>query len=518
MQNYEKSVLFCLSPAPSNRIIIRAAAEMFRGGGDAKLVALFVETPDYVLLAQADKDRLKENMELAREAGAEVVIITGKNVPFEIAEYARSAGISRIVMGQSILTGSRLLPQPDLSEQLLQYLPEVELHVIPDGKKKAKFRMQREEQTGLRRIGIDLAVCLTVLAAATLLGTLFYRLGFTDSNIMMPYLLGALLISLGTSNLGYSLASAVAAVLLFNYFFVAPRFSLQVLEPGYPVTFLVMFLTSLITGTLANRLKRTAREAEQNAREKAEVNQQYENERMRSTLLRSISHDLRTPLTSISGNANNLLSHDDSFDPETRRELYQSIYEDSLWLNNMVENLLASTRLENGETRLQLSVEVIEDIIEETAEHVRSFSQGHSIVTEPSDDVLLVRADARLISQVLVNLLNNAIKYTPENSTIRIAARQEGNKVLVSVSDDGPGVPDSEKEKIFDMFYTGSNGISDGRRSLGFGLALCKTIVQAHGGTITLTDNQPHGSVFTFSLPAEEVPENGQDTDSGRGG
>ena len=100
-------------------------------------------------------------------------------------------------------------------------------------------------------------------------------------------------------------------------------------------------------------------------------------------------------------------------------------------------------------------------------------------------------------------------KYTPENSTIRIDAVQEGDKVLISVSDDGPGVPDSEKGKIFDMFYTGSNGVSDGRRSLGFGLALCKTIVQAHGGTITLTDNQPHGSVFTFSLPAEEVPGDG---------
>ena len=171
--------------------------------------------------------------------------------------------------------------------------------------------------------------------------------------------------------------------------------------------------------------------------------------------------------------------------------------------------MLASTRLENGEARLQLSVEVVEDIIEETAEHVRSFSQGHRIVTKTPDDVLLVRADARLISQVLVNLLNNAIKYTPENSTIRIGAVQEGDKVLISVSDDGPGVPDSEKGKIFDMFYTGSNGVSDGRRSLGFGLALCKTIVQAHGGTITLTDNQPHGSVFTFSLPAEEVPGDG---------
>ena len=281
MQSHEKSILFCLSPAPSNRMIIQAAADMFRGEGGAKLIALFVETPDFVLLAQADKDRLKENMELAREAGAEVVVVTGKNVPFEIAEYARSAGIRRIVMGQSILTGSRLLPRPDLSEQLMQYLPDVELHIIPDGKKKARFRMQREEKTGLQRIGTDLAVCLTVLTAATLLGMLFDRLGFTDSNIMMPYLLGALLISLGTSNLGYSLASAAAAVLLFNYFFVAPRFSLQVLEPGYPVTFVVMFLTSLITGTLASRLKKTAREAEQNAREKAEANQQYENERMR---------------------------------------------------------------------------------------------------------------------------------------------------------------------------------------------------------------------------------------------
>ena len=518
MQSNDKSVLFCLSPAPSNRMIIRAAADMFREDSDAKLVALFVETPDYVLLAQADKDRLKENMELAREAGAEVVVITGKNVPFQIAEYARDAGIRRIVMGQSILTGSRLLPHPDLSEELLRYLPEVELHVIPDSKKKARFRMQGEQQGGFRRVGIDLAVCLTVLTAATLLGALFYKLGFTDSNIMMPYLLGALLISIGTSNLGYSLASAVAAVLLFNYFFVAPRFSLQVLEPGYPVTFVVMFLTSLITGTLASRLKKTAREAEQNAREKAEANQQYENERMRSTLLRSISHDLRTPLTAISGNANNLLSHDESFDTETRLELYRSIYEDSLWLNNMVENLLASTRLENGESRLQLSIEVMEDIIEEAAEHVRSFSEGHRIVTETPDELLLVRADARLISQVLVNLLNNAVKYTPENSTICVSARAEGDMVYVSVSDDGPGVPDSEKGRVFDMFYTGSNGISDGRRSLGFGLALCKTIVEAHGGTIALTDNQPHGSVFTFSLPAEEVPENGQDTDSGRGG
>ncbi|MBO7421774.1 MAG: DUF4118 domain-containing protein, partial [Oscillospiraceae bacterium] len=479
MQSLNNGILFCLSPAPSNRMIIQAAADMFRGGGDAKLIALFVETPDFVLLAQADKDRLKENMELARETGAEVVVITGENVPFQIAEYARSAGIRRIVMGQSILTGSRLLPRPDLSEQLLQYLPDVELHIIPDGKKKAKFRMQREEKTGLQRIWTDFAVCLIVLTAATLLGTLFDRLGFTDSNIMMPYLLGALLISLGTSNLGCSLASAAAAVLLFNYFFVAPRFSLQVLEPGYPVTFVVMFLTSLITGTLAGRLKKTAREAEQNAREKAEANQQYENERMRSTLLRSISHDLRTPLTAISGNANNLLSHDDSFDAETRRELYQSIYEDSLWLNNMVENMLASTRLEHRAASLQLSVEVVEDIIEETAEHVRSFSQGHKIVTKTPDEVLLVRADARLISQVLVNLVNNAINYTGEDKQIFVTMETEEDFVKISIRDTGKGISEENIHQIFEKYYRAEKT----KREVvgtGLGLSIVRAVLKAH--------------------------------------
>lgn len=503
MQSRHQGVLFCLSSAPSNRIVIQAAADMYRGDG-AKLVGLFVETPGYKRLSKADQERLQENMAFAREVGAQVEVVRGEDVPSQIAEYARAAGIRRIVMGQSTLSGG-FFPQADFSEQLLQHLPEVELHIIPDGKKKARLRIQRQEEHSIRGIAADIVVSLAVLTAATLLGMLFDRMGFSDSNIMMPYLLGALLISIGTSHLGYSLVSAVAAVLLFNYFFVAPRFSLQVLESGYPVTFTVMFLTSLITGTLAARLKRTAREAEQNAREKAEANQQFENERTRSTLLRSVSHDLRTPLTSISGNASNLLSHGDGFDQETRRELYRSIYEDSLWLNNMVENLLASTRFENGQTRLQLSVEVIEDIMEEAADHVRPLSPEHHIVTEPDEDVLLVSADAKLITQVLVNLLNNAVKYTPAGSTISIMARKENDRVLVSVSDDGPGVPDADKERIFDMFYTGSNGVTDGRRSLGFGLALCKTIVQAHGGKISVSDNQPHGSVFTFSLPAEEV-------------
>ena len=356
---------------------------------------------------------------------------------------------------------------------------------------------------------LDLALSLFFLTLATLLGALFYRLGFSDSTIMMSYLLGVLMIAVGTSHRVYSLVCSVVSVLLFNYFFVDPRFSLKVLESGYPVVFLALFVTSFITSTLAVRLKDTAREAEENAREREAAAVQIENERLRSTLLRAISHDLRTPLTSISGNASNLLSHGDSFDEATRQSLYRTIYEDSLWLNHMVENLLASTRLENGEARLSFSTEVLEDILEEAASHVRAFSADHQILVEAPAELILVRADSRLIMQLLINLLNNAVKYTPEGSTVRITAEKRGGTAYVTVADNGPGVPDEDKPKIFDMFYTGDQSVSDGRRSLGFGLALCKTIVKAHGGEISVSDNIPHGAVFTFSLPAEEVPLNG---------
>ena len=129
----------------------------------------------------------------------------------------------------------------------------------------------------------------------------------------------------------------------------------------------------------------------------------------------------------------------------------------------------------------------------------------HHITVKHQDDLLLAKMDAKLIVQVIINLVDNAIKYTPRGSEIRISTFRKDNWAVISVSDDGPGISDENKKQIFDMFYTGSNRVADSRRSLGLGLSLCKSIINAHGGSISVSDNVPHGTVFTFTLPAEEV-------------
>ena len=242
-----------------------------------------------------------------------------------------------------------------------------------------------------------------------------------------------------------------------------------------------------------------------NAREKEEAAILAKNEQLRANLLRAISHDLRTPLTSISGNADNLLANYQKMDDDTRKRTFTDIYDDSMWLINLVENLLAVTRIEGGQVHLTQSVELMDEVITEALRHINRKSKEHTIRVSSSEELILARIDAKLIVQVIINLVDNAVKYTPAGSVIEIHTEKDAQQVIVSVSDNGPGIPDEQKPHIFDMFYSGANKVADSRRSLGLGLSLCKSIVTAHGGTISVTDNHPHGTVFTFTLPAGEV-------------
>ena len=248
-----------------------------------------------------------------------------------------------------------------------------------------------------------------------------------------------------------------------------------------------------------------ALENEKNAREKEAAAVLAESEQLRANLLRAISHDLRTPLTSISGNAAILMNNENHLDENTRQQLYSDMYEDSMWLINLVENLLSATRIEEGRMMLHTSTELLSDIIEEATRHIDRQISQHQISVELQDELMLVKADARLMVQVVINIVDNAIKYTPQGSRIKIITRKNQNMAEVLIADNGPGISEKEKEKIFDKFYCGEKKIIDNRRSLGLGLYLCKAIVEAHGGTISETDNQPQGSVFQFTLPLEEV-------------
>ena len=250
-----------------------------------------------------------------------------------------------------------------------------------------------------------------------------------------------------------------------------------------------------------------ALEKDHMTREKQRIEESARQEALRANLLRAISHDLRTPLTSISGNAAILLEDLGDLDDSRKKALYASIYDDAIWLNGLVENLLTITRTENGTVKLNLQSEMVSDAIEEALRHLDRNAARRKIVVALQDDLLMAKMDSALIVQVLINLINNAVKYTPENAGITIGAKPEGNMAVLWVEDEGQGIPEGDEDKVFELFYTGIKRSPDSRRGIGLGLALCRSIVQAHGGEIKVSNIQPHGARFLFTLPIAEVEE-----------
>ncbi|MBY0011940.1 sensor histidine kinase [Paenibacillus typhae] len=646
----EDHILVCISSAVSSKKVIRTAARMaeaFRGA----FTALYVETPRSKELTHKSKAELRENLRLAEQLGAQPATVYGDDIPGQIAEYAVSSRVTKIVIGRPRHGKKRWIAKTNIVDKLTELAPNIDVHIIPDTQP-ARYN---KFPSYLKPKGFsteDALKSLVILAACTLIGLWFKHLGFREANIITVYILGVLLNAIVTSGRLYSAANSILSVLVFNYLFTEPYYSLVAADTGYPVTFLVMLTASFISSTLAMRIKEQARQSAQKAyrtevlletsrklqqaegseaiiketavqmvklvdrtvifypagpegledpliyskpeaavaaseytgvnewavadwvyknnkragattdtfsaasclyhavragdtvfavagivmdreeplgifekslmiamlgecalalekellssRQK-EISIQIRQEQLRANLLRGISHDLRTPLTSISGNAGILLANPGVLSEAQKIGLYTDIYDDSMWLINLVENLLSITRIDNGSLNLYFQAELLEEVIAEALLHVNRSSAEHNILTKLEDELLMARMDSRLIIQVLINLVDNAIKYTQAGSTITVSAKRERDLVRVTVADDGPGIPEEAKTKLFDMFYTADNLRGDGRRGLGLGLSLCKSIVHAHGGTMEVTDNIPQGAIFSFTLQAEEV-------------
>lgn len=497
----------------------------------------------------------------------------------------------------------------------------------------------------------DIGKSIFILSITTLIGIFFQNQDLKEANIITIYILGVLITAVITSYRFFAIMTAGISVILFNFFFTMPKYTLQVYDTGYQITYYIMFISAFVTGSLAIKIKKQANNSAKNAeqtkilfetsqmlqkaegqeemmvttsnqlvrllertiifykinetvllepficlspletetkeeytteeekeiveqifqdtiqekegnvnkksskciyfiikskyhiygivgiairkdnlnsfehtmilsilgecalvfekelfnRKREEATMQAEKEKMRANLLRSISHDLRTPLTSISGNAGVLLNNGDTIHEAKKKQLYIDIYDDAMWLIDLVENLLFTTRIEDGVMNIQMEVELVEEVIAEALRHVDRKSVQHNIIVKQPEELILAKMDSKLIIQVIINIVNNAIKYTPIGSKIVISTIKQENQVIIEIKDNGNGIAPEQKETLFDVFFLKKSKVPDGHRGLGIGLALCKSIISAHNGTIIVKDNIPHGSIFQFTLQAEEV-------------
>ena len=482
--------------------------------------------------------------------------------------------------------------QKPIYQYLLENIEDINLIIVPVKENRIFKRLNNKSKLTLKSI----VTSILILFICTVVGFVFFDMGFHDSNIIMIYLIGVLLIALTTSNIICSVVSSIASVILFNFYFTLPILSLSFYDSAYLMTFVIMIIVAFLISTLMNKIQLTAasyanmanvsrilleknqlllkqqsvedifncgckqlsnlfnrdiayfpieKSSKQNPilfpkkenscckeflnaneigvakwvaingkhagattrylsgsksiyyavltddkiygvigiylgndvlesfdkrillailsemamcleniksnEEKNEAIIKVKKEQFRSDLLRSISHDLRTPLTSIYGNADVLLNDNGNLKNDKKNALYKNIYDDSLWLINLVENLLSITRIEDGSVKLRIEPEVIEDVIDESLSHVSRIKDNRKIKVNISDDFLMADMDARLIVQVLINLINNAIKYTEDESTISINAYQIKNNVYIEVCDNGSGIKDIDNNKNFEI-------------------------------------------------------------------
>ena len=235
-----------------------------------------------------------------------------------------------------------------------------------------------------------------------------------------------------------------------------------------------------------------------------EKNINIEREKLKTSLLRGISHDLRTPLTGIAGGAGFLSLNFSEIDKDTACSILKDIENDAIWLSEMVENLLNMTKIQDGKLTINKKKEVVDDIISEAVSKVIKRKEEHQVIIHKTDDILLVPMEGKLIIQVLVNLLDNAFKHSHPHSTVTLDIVDSKEKVIFRISDNDGGIKENDMDKIFENFYSANKEISDKKRGIGLGLSICKAIVNAHGGEIKAFNNNEGGATFEFTLPKKD--------------
>lgn len=338
----------------------------------------------------------------------------------------------------------------------------------------------------------DFAITLLIFVAAVLL-CITLNESTTESadsgHVTLIFVLAVAFVSRMTDGYFWGVLSSLVSVFFVNYYFTYPFHAFNFTLSGYPLTFFTMLAVSLSICASTTQAKQ-----QEALRAKAEQ------EALRANLLRAMSHDIRTPLTSIIGASSTLLEQDAILDSEQKKALLGDISEDAHWLVRVVENLLSITRI-SGQTAILKEEELIEDVMAETVQKFRKSYPAVSVEVSVPTEPLLIPMDATLIAQVMFNLMENAAIHGGSTTQICLSAEMQPAFSIISVRDNGSGIPAEKLETLFSAAYGSfGSGSADAKRNMGIGLSVCRSIIRAHGGELSAR-NLSCGAEFTFTLP-----------------
>ena len=343
-----------------------------------------------------------------------------------------------------------------------------------------------------KRAFIDLGIFLLVMGAAVLLSLTLAQVD-NDNNpfAMAVFILAVALIARFTTGYLWGVVASLVGTFCVNYIFTYPFWAFDVTYPGYPLTISVMLIVSMLISTLTSR-----------AKQQEQLRLEMERERMHADLLRAISHDLRTPLAAILGAGSSL--KEQALSPQDQRTLVDGICQDAEWLVRVTENLLSVTRV-TGETSLQKKEEVLEEIVGSALLKYHRNANALPVTVVGPEEILLVPMDAMLIEQVLVNLFDNVSDHGQHASRIWLTIAKAEKGAVLTVEDDGKGFSAGLLPHVLDGLFFEERPRPDGRRGMGIGLSVCRSIVRAHGGELTVGKSQAHGgALVSFYLPWQE--------------
>lgn len=341
----------------------------------------------------------------------------------------------------------------------------------------------------------DLTITLVCLTVTFCLSLTIDNLFQTRSLIPTLFVLGVFLISMTTKGYFWGISSSLISVLAVNFAFTFPDFEFNFSIPENLVSAIIMLIITTATSALTTRVKNLER-----------IKADSEREKMRANLLRAVSHDLRTPLTTITGSTSAIIDNYDRFPKEQQMKLLGGIREDAQWLMRMVENLLSVTRIDGEGVRLIKTETVLEELIDAVLVKFRKSYPRQEVEVSIPEDFIAIPMDGVLIQQVLVNLLENAVEHAVGMTRLELEVQRQDNKAIFAVRDNGCGIPKEKMDNLFTGYLGQSESQGDSkRRNMGIGLSVCASIIKAHGGKISARNLPAGGAEFCFALELEGI-------------